>query len=130
METDTVLKREEITDTISQTDVVEEEANTEAIDKIKMRSNKICICSDLAKKNMMFCPESCQAIMDMGNVELTESMPIVSRPRIGGNNHMFMWKHIRTNHEMIARIWKAFDILKTPFFRTSRPNSKGYKCGY
>ena len=31
---------------------------------------------------------------------------------------------------MIARIRKAFDILKTPLFRASRPNSKGYKCGY
>ena len=31
---------------------------------------------------------------------------------------------------MIARVRKAFDILKTPFFRASRPNSKGYKCRY
>ena len=81
METDTVLKKKDITETISQTEAVKEEANKEAIDKIKMGSNKICIRNDLAKKNMMFSPESCQTIMDMGNVELTESMPIVSTPR-------------------------------------------------
>ena len=69
METDTVVKKEDITDTISQTEAVKEEASTEAIDKIKIGSNKICIRNDLAKKNMMFSPESCQAIMDMGNVE-------------------------------------------------------------
>ena len=71
-ETDSVLKKEDVTDTISQTDAVKEEANTEAIDKIKMGSNKICIRNDLAKKSMMFSPESCQAILGMGNVELIE----------------------------------------------------------
>ena len=57
---------------------MKEEANTEASNKIKIDSNKICVRKDLAKKNMMFSPESCQTIMDMGNVESTESMPIVS----------------------------------------------------
>ena len=46
METDTDLKKEDTTDTISQTEAVKEEANTEAIDKIKMGSNKICIRND------------------------------------------------------------------------------------
>ena len=63
---------------------MKEEANAEMMEIIKIGSNKICIRNDLAKKNMMISPESCQAIMDMGNVELirTEeiqsSMPIVS----------------------------------------------------
>ena len=30
---------------------------------------------------------------------------------------------------MIQRIRKAFDALKTPFFRASHPNSRGYKRG-
>ena len=53
METDTVLKQEDVTDTISQTDAVKEDANTEAIDNIKVGSNKICIRNDLAKKNII-----------------------------------------------------------------------------
>ena len=88
METYTVLKKEDITDTISQTEAVKEEANTETIGKIKTGSSKICIRNDLAKKNNMFSPESCHVIMDMGNVELNwteeiqSSMPIVSTLRI------------------------------------------------
>ena len=67
-----LFSKRKISPTRSQTEAVEEKANTEAIDKIQMGSNKICIREDLAKKNMMFSPESFQAIMDMGNVELME----------------------------------------------------------
>ena len=42
METDTVLKMEDFTDKVSQIEPMKEEANTEAINKIKMGSNKIC----------------------------------------------------------------------------------------
>ena len=68
-ETDTVLKQEDITDMVSQIEAVKEEANTEVMERINIGSNKICIRSDLAKKNMMFSQESCQAIIEMGNVE-------------------------------------------------------------
>ena len=77
METDTVLKEEDITDMVSQIEAVKEEANTEVMERMKIGSNKMCSRSDLAKKNMMFSQESCQAIVEMGNVE-----PIVSTPRI------------------------------------------------
>ena len=39
---------------------------------LKKKTNKICIRDDLAKKNMMFSQESCQAIIEMGNAELIE----------------------------------------------------------
>ena len=136
METDTVLKKGDISDTISRTDAVKEEANTEAIDKIKMGSNKICIRNDLAKKNMMFSPESCQAIMDMGNVELIElkksrvQCPSCLHDVFEGTIVCSCGKHVRSNQEVIDRIRKAFDILKTLFFRASRPNSRDYTHGY
>ena len=69
METDTVLKKEDITDMVSQVEAVKEEAHTEVMERSNIGSNKICILSDLAKKNMMFSQESCQAIIEMGNVE-------------------------------------------------------------
>ena len=72
MEADTVLKKEDITDMASQIEAVKEEANAEVMERIKIGSNKICIRSDLAKNNMMFSQESCQAIVEMGNVELIE----------------------------------------------------------
>ena len=40
METDTVLKEEDITDMVSQIEAVKEEANTEVIERIKIGSNK------------------------------------------------------------------------------------------
>ena len=128
METDTVLKKEDVTDTISQTDAVEEETNTEAIDKIKMGSNKICIRNDIAKKNMMFSPESCQAIMDMGNAHLIElkkngvQCPSCLHYVFEGTIVCSCGKHIRSNQRL--------DILKTHCFRASRPNSRAYKHGY
>ena len=72
METETVFQKEDITDTISKTEIVKKETNTEAIDENKMVPNKICIRNDLAKENMMFSPESRQAIMDMRSVESIE----------------------------------------------------------
>ena len=115
---------------------MKEEANTEAIDKIKMASNKICIRNDLAKKNMMFSAVSCQAIMDMGNVELIElkksrvQCPTCLHYVFEGTILCSCGKHIKSNQEMIDRLRNAFDILKTPFFRASRPNSRCYKHGY
>ena len=125
METDTVVKKEDLT----------EETNTEAINKLEMGSNKICIRNDLAKKNMIFSQESCQAIIDMGSEELID----MKNSRIqcpSCLHHVFertivclCGKHIKSNKEMIQRIRKAFDILQTPFFRASLPNSRGYKFG-
>ena len=69
METDTVLKKEDITDMVSQVDLVKDEANTEVSERINIGSNKNCIRSDLTKKNMMFSQESCQAIIEICNVE-------------------------------------------------------------
>ena len=54
---------------VSQIEAVKEEANTEVMERINIGSNKIGIRSDLTKKNMMFSQESCQAIIEMGNVE-------------------------------------------------------------
>ena len=79
MKTDTVLKKEDITDMVSQIEAVEEEANTEVMERIKIGSNNICIRNDLAKKDMMFSQESCQVIIEMGNVEL---IGLISRFRL------------------------------------------------
>ena len=76
METDAVLEKEDITDMVSQIEAVKEETNTEVMERIKIGSNKMCVRNDFAKKNMAFCQESCQAIVDMS------SMPIVSTLRI------------------------------------------------
>ena len=72
METGAVLKKEDITDMVSQIESVTEESKTEVMERIKIGSNKICIRNDLAKKNMLFSQESCQAIVEMYNVELIE----------------------------------------------------------
>ena len=104
METDTVLKKEDITETISQTDDMEEEANTEAVNKIKMGSNKICIRNDLAKKSMIFSPESCQAIMDMDNVELIE----LTKPEF--NAHHVYTTHLR--EQLYVHVEDTFDPTK------------------
>ena len=66
METDAVLKKEDITDMVSQIEALKEEANTEVMERIKFGLNKVCIRNDLAKKNMMFSQESCQAIFGIG----------------------------------------------------------------
>ena len=113
---------------------MKEEANTEVMERINIGSNKICIRSDLTKKNMMFSQESCQAIVEMGNVELIELKNFrVQCPSC--LHHTFegtifsCGKHINPNKEMIQRIRKAFEVLKMPFFRASHPNSRGYKHG-
>ena len=50
METDAFLKKEEITDTISQTEAVKQETKKEAIDKINMGTNKVCIRNDWRRR--------------------------------------------------------------------------------
>ena len=81
MATDTVLKKEDITDMVSQIEAVLQVANTEVMERMKIGSNKICLRNDLSKKNRMFSQESCQAIIEMGNVEQIEMkksrMPII-----------------------------------------------------
>ena len=49
-----------------------DEANTQAIELVKIGSNNTCIREDLAKEKMVFSHESSQAISEMGNVELSE----------------------------------------------------------
>ena len=100
----------------------------------KLVRTKICVRNDLAKKNMMFSQESCQATVEMGNVELIElkksrvQCPIVcTHYAFEGTIICSCGKHIRSNQEMIQHIRKAFDVLKTHCFRASHPNSRGYK---
>ena len=70
---------------------------------------------------MMFSLESCQALMDSGNVESDELKK--SRFQCSSCLHYVLWgtivcsrgKHVRSNQEVINRIWKAFDIHQTPF---------------
>ena len=73
---DTPLSDKEVsTDAFSKNEVVKEEltvTNTKAIERIKIGSKTICIREDLAKEKMVFSQESCQAIFEMGNVELIE----------------------------------------------------------
>ena len=113
METDTVLKKEDITDMVSQIEAAKEEANTEMMERIKIGLNKICIRNDLAKKNMMFSQESCQAIIAMGNVELIGlKKSRVQRPSclhnvFEGTIMCSCGKHIRSNQEMIQRSMDA-----------------------
>ena len=64
--THALLKDENVKEEIAET-------NTEAIERVKIGSNKICIRQDLAKGKMVFGLESSQAIIDMCNVELIES---------------------------------------------------------
>ena len=105
------------------------------LERIKIGSNKICIRSDLAKKNMMFSQESCQASVEMGNVELIElkksrvQCPSCLHHVFEGTKICSCGKHIKSNQEMIQRIGKAFEVLKKPFFRASHPNSGGCEHG-
>ena len=65
----------------------------------------------------MFSPESCQAIVDMGNVELIE----LKKPEINAHRvcttylreqlYVHVEKHLRSNQEMIARMQKVFLLL-------------------
>ena len=105
------------------------------MERIKIGSNKKCIRNDLAKKNMTFSQESCQAIIEMGNVELIELK--TSRVRCPScPHHVFegtitcsCGKDIRSNQEMTQRMKKAFEVLKMPFLRAYHPNSRGCKHG-
>ena len=105
------------------------------MERIKIGSNKICIRNDLAKKNMTFSQESCQAILEMGNVELIElkksrvQSPSCPHSVFEGTIFCSCGKRIRSNQEMIQRTGKDFDVLNTPFFPASHPNSRGYKHG-
>ena len=103
--------------------------------KNNIGSNKICIRSDLAKKNMMFSQESCQAIFEMGNVQLIElkksrvQCPSCLHYVFEGTIICSCEKLIKSNQEMTQRIRKAFEVLKMSVFRASHPNSRGYKHG-
>ena len=129
METDTVLKKEDITDMVSQIEAVKEEANTGVMERIKIGSNNICIRSDLAKKNMMFSQESCQAIIEMGNVELIElkksrvQCPSCLHYVFEGTTVCSCGKHIRSNQELNQRIRKAFDVLEMHLIRNREVTS-------
>ena len=48
------------------------DTNTEAIERIQIGSNKLCIREDLAKEKMVLSQESSQAIFEMGDAELIE----------------------------------------------------------
>ena len=48
------------------------ETMTKSVERIKFGSNNVCIRNDMAKKKLMFSQESCQAVMEMGNVEEIE----------------------------------------------------------
>ena len=115
---DAALKKGDVTDTFSQIEAVKAEANTEVMERIKIGSIKLCIHSDLAKKNMMFSQEPCQAIIEMCNVELIElkksrvQCPSCLHYVFGRTITCSCGKHIRSNQEVIQRIKKAFEVLK------------------
>ena len=70
---------------------------------------------------MMFSQESCQAIIEMGNVELSElkksrvQCPSCLHHVFEGTNICSCGTLIKSNQEMIQRIRKSFEVLKTPF---------------
>ena len=72
MERDTVLKKKISLTWSHRLKLWKNRPNTEVMERINIGSNKMCVRSDLAKKNMMFSQESCQAIFEMGYVELIE----------------------------------------------------------
>ena len=82
-----------------------------------------------------FIQESSQAIFDMGNVELTELKKswIQCPSRLHCVFKVIILcscgKHIRPDQEMIRGIKQAFEIPRSPFFRTSMLNSRGFKHG-
>ena len=71
----------------------------------------------------------------MGSVELIElkksrvQCPSCLHHAFEGTNICSCGKHIKSNQEMIERIRKAFEVLKTPFFRAPHPNSRGCQHG-
>ena len=101
-------------DMVSQFEAVKEEMNTEVMDRIEMCSNKNCIRNDLAKKNMTFSQESCQAIIEMGNVELIElkksrvQCPLCLHHVFEGTIICSCGKQIRSNQEIFSAFGKAF----------------------
>ena len=52
--------------------ILQNEANTQGINRVKAGSNKISIRHDFAKDKMIFSEESSRAIFGMGSVELIE----------------------------------------------------------
>ena len=122
METDTVLKTEDITDTISQTEAVKDEANTEAITKLRWAQTRSVSAMTWRTRLRQ---SHAKRLLDIGNEEFHRVHTTYLR------EHMYdhVGKHIRSNQEMIDRTRKASDILKTPFFRASRPTARGYKRG-
>ena len=94
--------KEELTDT-----------NTQATERIKIGSNKICIREDLAKEKMVFSQESSQAIFEIGNVELVElktsmiQCPSCLHYVFEGTLLCRCGKHIRHDLDMRRRIKAA-----------------------
>ena len=65
---------------IAQNALGHDEANTQAINRVKIGSNKISIRNDLVKDKMIISEESSRATFEMGNVELIESLGNDSMP--------------------------------------------------
>ena len=92
----------------------------DAIERIKIGSNKICISEDLAKEKMVFSQESSQTIFEMGNVELIELK--TSQMQCASCLHCVFkgtilcacGRHIEPAQEMIRLFKAAFGILKAP----------------
>ena len=72
-----------------------------------------CIREDLAKEKMVFSKESSRAVFEMGNVELICK---------GG-------KLMKPDQDVVNQTREAFEILKTPHYRTSQIATRGRKCG-
>ena len=93
--TNALLKNETMKEEITET-------NTKVVERIRSRSNKICVREDLAKEKMMFSEESSQAIFEMGNVELIElktsriQCPSCSTLRFQRNDSLRMWQAYQT----------------------------------
>ena len=103
---------------------LKDEANNQAIERVKVGSIKFCIRKDLAKEKMVFSQESSQAIFEMGTVELIElktfliQCPSCLHNVFKGTVLCQCGEHIRPDLEMMRRIKAAFVILKA-CFRTS-----------
>ena len=129
MNVDTHLSDKEVsTDALVKNEVVKEEltdANTKAIERIKIRSHKICIREDLAKEKMVFSQESSQAIFELGNVELIE----LKTTYVKGQFFADAESTSDPDLDMMRRIKAAFEVLKAPCFRTSAINAREYNHG-
>ena len=102
------------------------EANVQEIERVKIRSNKNCIGEDLAKENMVHLRDG------QWLIELKKS----SIQCLSCLQHVFegtlicgCGKLMRPNKDVMNRFKEAFEIQKAPYHRTSLIVIRGSRCG-